>query len=138
MHRTLTAVLVCLLLAACGGGTAAPATAAVTPDSVIAAFKAAGLEANSPTKMTAADYGQAPFVCGGVRFLIPSLGADKGGRVFVCPNAADRDKLAGYYQALGKSSAAFFSHVLVKGNTVVQINGELKEDQAKKYEAALP
>lgn len=62
----------------------------------------------------------------------------KGGRVFVCPNTADRDKLAGYYQALAKSSAAFFSHVFTKGNIVLQINGELKEDQAKKYEAALP
>lgn len=132
-------IIFCLALAACGGGTAAPAVKAVTPDSVIAAFKAAGLEAESPTKMTRDDYGQAPFVCeGGLRFLIPSLGANKGGRVFVCPNAADRDKLAGYYQALAKSSAAFFSHVFTKGNTVLQINGELKDDQAKKYEAALP
>lgn len=131
------------MLAACGGGAAAPATKAVTPDNVIAAFKAAGLEADTPAKMAAADYGQAPFVCEGTRFIIPSLGktADgqgKGGRVFVCPNTADRDKLAGYYQALAKSSAAFFSHVFTKGNIVLQINGELKEDQAKKYEAALP
>jgi hypothetical protein len=128
----------CLMMAACGGTTAAPTTKAVTADSIITAFKTAGLEAEGVTRLTREDYGQAPFVCEGVRFLIPSLGANKGGRVFVCPNTGDRDKLATYYQSLGKSSAALFSHVFTKGNALIQINGELKDDQAKRYEAALP
>lgn len=138
MLRVAVLLIVCVVLAACGGSTATPAAKAVTADAIVAAFKAAGLEAETPTKLTREDYGMAPFVCEGVRFLIPSLGADKGGRVFLCPNTGDRDKLAIYYQSLGKSSAALFSHVFTKGNVLVQINGQLKDDQAKKYEAALP
>jgi hypothetical protein len=38
---------------------------------------------------------------------------------------------------LGKENAAFFSWVFVKDNILVQINGNLPEEQAKKYEAAL-
>jgi hypothetical protein len=133
-------VLVCLLLTACGGGQTAqaPAAKAVTPDDVIAAFKAAGLEAENARAMTKEDYGMAPMLCDGRRFFIPSLGPNNGGRVFVCPNATDRDKLATFYRELGKASAALFTHALVKGNVVVQLNGDLSEEQAKKYEAAIP
>ena len=38
---------------------------------------------------------------------------------------------------MGKSSALFFSWVFVKDRIVVQINGDLPEDAARKYEAAL-
>lgn len=127
-------ILGSIALFALSGCGAAPA---VTPERVIDAFKAGGLEAETPKKMSREEYGAAPLVGEGVRFLIPSLGADKGGRVFIVPNQADRDKLAGYYRELGKSSAAFFSHVFVKDAVVVQINGEMKDDQAKKYEAVL-
>ena len=117
-----------------------PAIAVADPTAidVISAFKNAGLEAKNPTPMRPKDYGFAPYVCKGVRFLIPSLGQDNGGRIFACPNATDRDAIAGYYERLGKKSAAFYSWVLVKGNVVVQINGDLEEDKAKKYEHAIP
>jgi hypothetical protein len=39
---------------------------------------------------------------------------------------------------MGKASAAFFSWVFVKGDVVVQINGDLSEDKARQYEAAIP
>ncbi len=109
-----------------------------TAQDVISAFKNAGLEAENPTPMGPKNYGFAPYVCKGVRFLIPSLGEDSGGRILACPNAADRDAIAGYYERLAKKSAAFFSWVFVKGNVVVQINGDLEEEKARKYERAIP
>jgi len=110
----------------------------VTADDVIKSFKDAGLEAEGTYKMGKDDYGFAPYVCEGTRFLVPSLGEDSGGRLFICENKADRDLLAGYYNELGRSSAAFFSWVFVKGNILVQINGDLPEETARKYEAAIP
>ena len=129
-------LLLVLILMGCG----VPATArpeAVTPAGVVAAFKAAGLEAEQPAPMTREDYGPAPLVGEGVRFLIPSICPDCGGRAFVVPATADRDRLVTYYRELGKGSAAFFSHVYVRGPVVVQINGRLPDAQAARYEAAL-
>lgn len=105
---------------------------------VIAAFKNAGLEAENPSHVEAKDYGLAPYVCYGERFLIPSLGADSGGRVFICNDPADQAALADFYNSLAKSSAIFFSWVFTKGNVLVQINGELPEATARQYEAAIP
>jgi len=110
---------------------------AITTQQVITAFQKAGLEAKTPTPITREGYGMAPLVGKGVRFLIPSLGADSGGRVFDVPNAGQRARLAGYYTALGEESAAFYSHVFVHKNIVVQINGELSDAKAAKYKAAL-
>jgi hypothetical protein len=119
-------------------GLAATSCAAQTSEDVIVAFKNSGLEAENSTPMGPKSYGFAPYVCKGSRFLIPSLGNDSGGRVLVCPNTEERDAIAGYYERLGKKSAAFFSWVFIKGNTVVQINGDLEEEKARKYERAIP
>lgn len=108
------------------------------PDAVIAAFKAAGLEAEAARPMTKDDYGAAPLVGTGARFLIPSLCADCGGRVIVVADAAERARLVDFYEELGKQSALAFSWVFEKGPVVVQLNGDLPEEQARKYEAALP
>lgn len=105
---------------------------------VVGAFKAAGLEAENPTPMTKDDFKIAPYVCQGTHFYIPSLGEKAGGRIFICDNTEDRDAISGYYIKLGKASAIFFSWVFVKGNIVVQINGDLAEETARKYEAAIP
>jgi hypothetical protein len=110
----------------------------VTSDDVVAAFKAAGLEAETTRPLTKDDYGLAPYVCSGTRFFIPSLGPDNGGRIFVCDKSEDRDALSNYYTEMGKASAAFFSWVFVKGDVVVQINGDLSEDKARQYEVAIP
>jgi hypothetical protein len=123
-------IVMAILVGAC--------SAKLTGNDVVTAFKNAGLEAENTKQMGKDDYGAAPLVCEGTRFFIPSLGQDKGGRIFICDNNDDRDSLAKYYQDLGKSSALFFSWVFVKDNIVVQINGDLKEDIALKYEQAIP
>lgn len=127
-------LLLPLLLSACGG-TAKTVQAA----DVLAAFKAAGLEAEQAHAMTKADYGMAPMLCqdGAQRFLIPSLGTSTGGRVFVCSSPSDRDALKAFYDKLAQASALFFSWTFVRGQVLVQINGDLPEAQARKYEAAL-
>ena len=123
-------VFATVILSACGSS--------VTGDDVIASFKKAGLEAENSYAMTKDDYGPAPYVCTGTRFLIPSIGADNGGRIFICDNAEDLALLKNYYDELGKSSALFFSWTFTKGDVLVQINGDLPEEKARQYEAAIP
>lgn len=130
MRRTLPTLLIL--------SASTPALAEPTTADVLAAFQKAGLEAHQPSKLRPKDYGYAPFVCAGTRFLIPSLGEGNGGRIFECPNDADRDSIANHYRELGRMSATMFSWVLVKGRIVVQINSDLDEEIVRKYEAALP
>jgi hypothetical protein len=110
----------------------------ITGNDVVNAFKQAGLEAENAHPMTTGEYGEAPRVCIGTRFLIPSLGQDNGGRIFVCDKPEDRDQLVSYYQGLNKTNSFLFSWVYVKGNIVVQINGDLDGQTAAKYEQAIP
>lgn len=131
MKKIYLLTLIVFTLAACSGGSK------TTSADVITAFKDAGLEAEDTRALTKDDYGVAPYVCTGTRFFIPSLGADRGGRLFVCDNDKDRDSLNTYYTEMGKASAALFSWVFVKGNVLVQINGNVPEETARKYETAL-
>lgn len=107
---------------------------------VIEAFKAAGLEVGATKALTREDYGMAPLVAvEATRFLIPSLCAegDCGGRVFTFANEANRDKMKEYYDRWGRESAALFSHTFVRDNILIQINGVLTDEKAKRYEDAL-
>ena len=132
-NLTLGLCVLALFLSGC-----APTAKTYTGQQVVDAFKAAGLEAEGARPMTKADYGLAPFVATeGTRFLIPSLGADKGGRVMTFASAADLNKTKTFYVELGRNSAALFSWTYDSGNILVQINGDLPEVQAKKYQAAM-
>ncbi|MGV3617938.1 MAG: hypothetical protein ACO1SV_21645 [Fimbriimonas sp.] len=115
------------------------ASARPTPMDIAKAFKNAGLEAEAPTSHNQpSDLGLAPFVIeDGVRFLIPSLGEDAGGRVYSFKDNERRDKMRRYYDKLGEESAAFFSWTFVADRTLVQINGKLPKTKAEKYKAAL-
>ncbi len=115
----------------------APQAKRFAPEQVITAFKAAGLDAESSGPMTKEDYGMAPYVGQGMRFLIPSLCADCGGRVLAIDDKADLQRAKAFYDNLGKQSAMLFSWTYVRENILVQLNGDLPEAQAKKYEAAL-
>ncbi len=121
-----------LLLTACGGG-----GNDFTGDDVVAAFQAAGLEAEDARPMTKDDYGLGPFVGTGTRFYLPSLCEDCGGRIIITENDADTEAVRTYYDSLGQSSAAFFSWVTVRDNIVLQMNGDLPEEQFRQYEVAL-
>jgi len=105
---------------------------------VVNAFQSAGLEAENARPMTRDDYGMAPMTAiEGTRFLIPSLGEDRGGRILSFASQQDLEQTQQYYVELGRSSALFFSWVFAKDNVLVQINGDLPEDKARQYEAAL-
>ena len=109
-----------------------------TSAQVVDAFKNAGLEVENTTPMTKDDYGLAPLsAIEGTHFIIPSLCADCGGRIFSFASEEDLILMKDYYQNLGKSSAAFFSWVFVKDNVLVQINGDLAETKANQYQDAL-
>lgn len=127
--------IVMFTLLACNLSTLLPTK--ITPQKVIDSFKAAGLEAENPTRMIPDDYGIAPIADEGIHFFIPSLCSDCGGRVFYCKDINQLMNIKEYYDRLGKASALFFSWVFVSGNILVQINGDLPEEQAHKYELIL-
>ena len=131
----LVLVLLVIVLAAAGCGAK---EASLTPDQIIQAFQDAGLEAATPSAMAAADYGMAPYVAKGVRFVIPSLCEDCGGRVFV-GTKAEIDQLAAFYEEAGRASALLFSWTFrtQDGRGLVQINGDLPEADALRYKTAM-
>lgn len=109
----------------------------LTPEQLVAALKAAGLEAENVRPLTHEDYGYGPFVGGGLKILLPSLCDDCGGRIFSVPDTDERNRLREYYVGLGKGSAILFSWTFVKNNILLQLNGDMPEAQAKRYEAVL-
>ncbi|EQB35254.1 MULTISPECIES: hypothetical protein [Virgibacillus] len=122
-------------LSACNN---AGASEELTTDDVVSAFKDAGLEAEEPKEMTKDDYGIAPMKADeGVRFLIPSLGSDSGGRIFTYENDADLDEMKEYYDTLGEETAMLFSWTIKHENVLVQINGDLEESKYNEYKSAL-
>jgi hypothetical protein len=134
----MAAVMMMIALAACGSSGDDNDAAAIAGADVVSAFQEASLEAEGSRPMTPDDYGLAPFVCDGTRFFIPSLGTDSGGRVFVCSDHDELESLKAYYEDLAEGSAVLFSWVFDKGTVLVQINGELDEEAARQYEAAIP
>lgn len=80
-----------------------------TGQQVIDAFQASGLEVGDYREMVKDDYGKAPMMASeGIRFLIPSLCSDCGGRVmaFDTPSGLDATKV--YYDSLSQTPAFFF------------------------------
>jgi hypothetical protein len=109
-----------------------------TCDDVVQTFKKASLEISGEHPMTKEDYGIAPMrAVEGIHFFIPSLCSDCGGRILSFSNQSDLDITKTYYDELAKSSAMLFSWEFEKDNILVQINGDLPEEKARKYETAL-
>ncbi|WP_348646619.1 hypothetical protein [Halobacillus sp. Cin3] len=110
----------------------------VTVDSVLEAFQEANLEAEKPTEMKADDFGMAPMKSDEAkRFLIPSLGADSGGRIFSFENKDDLEEMKSYYDDLGKESAMLYSHTAAREDILIQVNGELEGEEFNKYKEVL-
>mgnify|MGYP001117553000 CR=1 FL=1 len=131
---TLLLLVVVLVLTACGGS-APREFQRYTSQDAINAFVAAGLEAESPTPIDPNEETLLPktFV-EGQRFLITSLGEDRGGRVFSFENEKELNAIKDYYEAF---SGLFGSWVFVEANLVVQIGNDLPKAKAEQYERAL-
>ena len=98
----------------------------------------AGLEFENVREMTTDDYGLAPMnALEGYRFIIPSLCADCGGRLYIFDDPQKLSQMKEYYDGLAEVSAMFFSWVFVQDNVLVQISGDLPEAQALQYQQAL-
>jgi predicted small secreted protein len=97
-----------------------------------------GLEFESPRPMTPDDYGFAPMVADeAIRFLLPSLCSDCGGRLFSFTSEEDLEKTKSYYTDLAEESALFFSWVFSEDNILIQMNGDLSESKAVQYKEVL-
>ena len=84
------------------------------------------------------DYGLAPMnALEGYRFIIPSLCADCGGRLYIFDDPQKLGQMKEYYDGLAEVSAMYFSWVFVQDNILIQINGDLPEAQALQYQQAL-
>jgi hypothetical protein len=125
-----------LFLTACSSATGGKDS--ITPDKVIVAFKGAGLEAEDSRKMTKDDYGVAPMKAEeGKLIILPSVCEDCGARIFNYENDKDLDEMKAYYDDLGKESAMLFSWTIKHKNILVQLNGDLPEEEYNKYVKAL-
>jgi len=108
------------------------------PDEVIQAFQNAGLEVGEayPVEeepgwdetLVPKSYAQA------VRFRIPSLGEDSGGRVFVFDSEGDLATVRSFYESLDPSVRP---RVYVKDQVLLQITNNLPEAEADRYGAVL-
>jgi uncharacterized protein len=108
------------------------------PDEVIQAFQNAGLDVGETypveedpgwdENLLPKTYAQA------VRFRIPSLGGDVGGRVFVFDSEGDLAAVRNFYERLSPSVRP---HLYVKGQVLLQIANELPKAEADRYGAVL-
>jgi uncharacterized protein len=68
------------------------------------------------------------------RFLIPSLGADAGGRVFVFGSETDLVAVRDFYEGLARSTRPY---VYDEDLVLVQLSNQLPEGEAERYKAVL-
>ncbi|WP_166705077.1 stress protein [Bacillus albus] len=107
----------------------------VTTTLLINEFKKAGIEAENATDLPQKEFGN--MRKDGKRILTPALGEDKGGRVFEFSKKEDLEKAKKYYDELGNSAPMLFSHTYAKGNFLLQMNGDMKDDDFNKYKEVM-
>ncbi|HHT7086663.1 TPA: stress protein [Bacillus cereus] len=107
----------------------------VTTASLISEFKKAGIEAENATDLPQKEFGN--MRKDGKRILTPALGEDKGGRVFEFSKKEDLVKAKKYYDELGNSAPMLFSHTYAKGHFLLQMNGDMKDDEFNKYKEVM-
>lgn len=115
----------------------APPASTLTPEAVVAAIQAAGLEAENVHPLTREEYKLAPYVGSGLRFLLPSRAENYGGRIFLVPDPAQRQALRSFYEEMGQASAILSSYLYERENILLQLPGDLPAELARQYEAAL-
>ncbi|MGE7132876.1 hypothetical protein [Lysinibacillus xylanilyticus] len=108
---------------------------AKTTDDVIKHFKDDGLELGEVSDLPNDEFGNIRKE--GKRILIPSLGNDSGGRIFLFDNEENLKKAKSYYDELGNSGPMFYSHTHQSGKFLLQMNGDMKDNEFAKYAASL-
>jgi hypothetical protein len=121
------------VITACG----TPTAPTLTPEAVLNAFEAAGLNVTdiTTTDIIPAAIANALPTCSGARFNVEG---EQGARVIICSDRADAERLATYYETLGNENPLFFSHVHRDQGVVLQMNGSLPAELFQQYVAALP
>ncbi|WP_053400048.1 hypothetical protein [Priestia koreensis] len=136
VYVLLFTLLPSLALVACNQSTSSKESPTI--DDALKSFQKAGLEAENAKKMTKDDYGMAPMKAKEAkRFLIPSLGEDNGGRIFIFDDKKDLEQTKEFYDKLGKESAMLFSWTAATNNILIQVNGDLSEDKFNEYRKVL-
>lgn len=102
-----------------------------TVDDIVEQFKADGLEIGEVSDLENKEFGDSRKE--GKRILIPSLGDDSGGRLFVFENEKGLNDAKSYYDELGKGSPLFYSHTYANGLVLLQMNGDMSDEDFEKY-----
>ena len=115
-----------------------------TPEMIVKAFEDRGLEVGdyySVEQEESWEESSVPDVyTGGVRFEIPSIGKNAGGRVFTFESYDEARLMFEYYESLGKmpgSGPKLESHLYAEGylggHALLQISGKLSKTEAERY-----
>ncbi|MGG2111890.1 S-layer homology domain-containing protein [Lysinibacillus pakistanensis] len=106
-------------------------SATITTDSIIKQFKADGLEVGQVSNLDNKEFGNGRKE--GKRILIPSLGDDSGGRLFIFNDAKSLKQAREYYDELSSIGPIFYSHIHQNGLILLQMNGDMNDAKFKKY-----
>ena len=132
MKRIILFIITCLLMAvlvACGK------EEATTNADVIQQFKEDGLEVGETPELDKKDFGNTREE--GTRILVPTLGDDAGGRLFKFEKDSDLEDAKAYYDELGAAGPIFYSHTHKAGDFLLQMNGDMPDEDFKKYADSL-
>ncbi len=103
----------------------------ITTESIIKQFKTDGLEVGKVSDLPNQEFGNGRKE--GKRILIPSLGEDAGGRLFIFKDAKSLAQAKGYYDGLSNMGPLFYSHTHQNGLILLQMNGDMSDADFKKY-----
>jgi hypothetical protein len=106
----------------------------ISSEEVYLSFLRNNLEAQNPHALTNDEIGVNIASCPGAYFFIPSLGSDIGGRIFSCFNSTELLTLVANIVNIDNQR----SWLIVKANTLVQLNGIITEQLVKQYAQAIP
>lgn len=125
MKRIVMIVEVCLLLVIMSACAISEAKTLTTAD-VVQQFKDDGLEVGEISELPSREFGDTRIE--GIRIAIPSIG-DVGARVFLFDNDEDLAAAKAYYD----DSASYYSHTYQVGHFLLQMNGDMNDEDFKKY-----
>lgn len=122
--------LLMAVLVACGGE-----ESSLTNADVIQQFKDDGLEIGGTSELANKEFGNTREE--GTRILVPSLGDDAGGRLFKFDKEDDLADAKAYYDELGAAGPMFYSHTHQVGDFLLQMSGDMSDEDFKKYADSL-